>query len=128
MDPSPNYPTGGITYSTNLERMSYVYVAPAFGSVWSIDVDDNTTAATEAAYLAFIGQNADHILVADTTNANRPKADPQLHITGHATTNTLHWRIIDYSQSVGMDFSGKFVSLHVEVNITGEGPFTPLGT
>ena len=128
MDPSAYYPTGGITYSTNLERMSYVWVCPVFGNLWSLDCDDNTTATTEAAYVALLGENVEHILAVDTTNANRPKADPFLHITGHATTNTFHWRIVDYSMSVGQDFSGKNVSLIVQANVTSEAPFTALGT
>ena len=108
---------GGTTGGTLISRQSRVMVIPVEQYVWEIDVDENTTATTYAAYQAFIGENADHTCVADVTNASRPKANPRLDISGHNTTNSLGWRIVGISDSLeNADFTGTNVKLHVVCN------------
>ena len=114
MQPTNKY-TGGTTYSTLLERQSYVWVVPVAGQIFEIDCDDNVTATTEAGYYAFIGENTDMVLTADTTNASDPKATPQLDISLHNTT-ALQWRIVDIAPRVNQDFSGNYVKLRVQIN------------
>jgi len=116
MTPSNRLP-GATTGGGILERKSRVLVTPVKAGYWECDVDDNSTATTEAAYLAFIHENVDHTCVGDTTDANRPKADPRLDISGHATTNTLGWRIMGISKTLeNVDFSGTNVKLIVDCN------------
>lgn len=108
---------GAATGGGILARKSRALVVPVLSYIWECDVDENTTATTEAAYLAFIGENVDHVCVADVSNATRPKADPRLDISGHATTHTLGWRIVGYSKSAeNADFSGTNVKLWVVCN------------
>jgi len=116
MTPASRLP-GATTGGGLLERKSRVLVVPVEEGWWEIDVDENTTATTEAAYLAFIFENADHTCVGDVTNASRPKADPRLDISGHNTTNTLGWRIQGISKTMeNQDFSGTNVKLIVSCN------------
>lgn len=119
---------GATAYSTNLDRQSIVEIIPAVGNIFAIDVDENTTATTKAAYQAFIGENADHVLVADTSDANNPKSDVQLDISGHAVTQGLQWRIVGILEKVNTDFSGDNVTLLVEVNESEEPPGSILTT
>lgn len=116
MTPTSRLP-GATTGGGLLERKSRVLVVPVQEGLWECDVDENTTATTEAAYLAFIFENVDHTCAGDTTNASRPKADPRLDISGHNTTNTLGWQIMGISKSLeNMDFSGTNVKLIVKCN------------
>lgn len=128
MQPRNKHIGGSGAYSTNLERQNFVLVIPVVGQMFEIDMFDNTTATTEAAYYAFIGENADMKLTADTTNANDPKADPTLDIATHATTSTLQWRIWDISPRVNHDFTGKNVKLRVVCNKVQQAPFNTTGT
>lgn len=101
-------------YGSNLTRQTKVAVVPIDQGYWEIDVDDNTTATTLAGYQAFVNENVNHIL----KTGSEPLADPMLHITGHATTNTLLFRIANISNSVeNKDFSGKYVKLIVKANV-----------
>lgn len=119
---------GGTTYSTLLERQTFIWGCPVAGQVFEIDCDDNSTFTTEATYYAAIGENADFVLTADTTNASDPKAVPQLDISTHATTNTLQCRIIDISQTrANQDFSGNYVKLYVTFNKVSQAPFNTTG-
>lgn len=112
-----NYLPGATTGGGVIDRQSRALVIPVESCLWECDVDDNTTATTFAAYQAFIGENVDHVCVADTTNASRPKANPKLDISGHATTNSLGWEIVAVSQSLeNQDFSGTGVKLIVKCN------------
>jgi len=115
------------TYSTNFERQTFMNVVPVVGSVFEIDCDDASTFTTEATYLAAIGENADFVLTADTTNANDPKATPQLDISTHNTTSTLQCRIEDIAQQVNTDFSGNYVKLYVTFNKVQQAPYNTTG-
>ena len=107
---------GGTTWGTVEERRSYVYVYPAENWIFEVDVDDNVTATTRAAYQAFVGENCTHTCVGDTTSA---EARPLLDISLHATTAGLVWRIVDISDSMyNQDYSGTRVKLLVQANIT----------
>jgi hypothetical protein len=116
MTPTNRLP-GGTTGGSNITRQSRVLVVPVENNIFEVDVDDNTTATTYAGYQAFIGENADHVCVADLTNTSRPKANPKLDISVHATTNTLGWRIVGISDTAeNQDFSGTGVKLLVMCN------------
>lgn len=126
MQPRNKHTGGSGAYSTNLERQNFVYVIPVVGQVFEIDCDDAVTATTEAGYYAFIGENTDMVLTADTTNANDPKATPQLDISLHNTT-ALQWRIVDIAPRVNQDFSGNYVKLRVVCNKLQQVPGTTTG-
>lgn len=127
MQPSNKFISGSGAYSTNFSRQSWMNVIPVVDQVFEIDCDENTTATTYAAFLAFFGENADFILVADTTNAADPKADPKLDISSHNTTNTLQCRIKDVSRKVYQDYSGTNVSLEVVFNKVQQAPYNTTG-
>jgi len=113
----------GTAYGSVLERQSYVLVYPAAGHIWEIEVDDATTATTEAGYTALIGENCDHRL----TTGSEPKTNCLLDISTHVAT-TAQWRIHNISQSVAnQDFSGAYVRLYVTCNETQLAPFVTAG-
>ncbi len=108
----PNGATGGGI----LERRTLLGVIPAKGNTFEIDVNDATTATTEAAYQAFCGENAEHVCVRALNNGNYA-AFPKLAIAGHAVTAGLGWRILRISKTqMNKDFSGANVKLLVTVN------------
>jgi hypothetical protein len=111
-------------YGSNLERQSFVTIHLAQGAIFEIDADDNVTATTQAAYTAFIGENADVNNVGDTVNQT---VNPQLDISTHATTNTLVWRIVDISPRVDLDYTGKFMKLLVTANVVQDAPYQTTG-
>jgi hypothetical protein len=99
-------------------RRPYVGVVPAKAGMWEIDCDDNTTATTLAAYVALIGENANHDVPGNTTDGT---ADPFLRIAGAATDDQLGWRIEGVSKTLeNKDFSGLYVKLLVNVNDSQE--------
>lgn len=113
---------GGTTY-TLLEEASLIYVIPVEGCRWECDVDDAVTATTEAAYLALVGENVDHVL----TTGMEPRANPMLDISVNPTT-TAQWRIVDISQTAeNRDFSGAYVKLLVEANEGSAPVYTATG-
>ena len=104
-----------ISWGTNLARQSTVHVVPVTAGIWEIDCDDATSATTEAAYQAFIGENADFVL-AGASGATY--ATPRLDISTHATTGSLVWRIVGVSPTaMNQDFSGNYVKLLVRANL-----------
>lgn len=108
---------------TGLERQSKLLVIPAEAGIWEIDVDDNVTATTEAAYQAFVNENCDHTLA----GAVAPFVNPMLDIAQHVTT-TAQWRIVGVSPSAdNRDFSGAYVKLLVRVNEGASPTFTASG-
>lgn len=115
IDPHAFLP-GGATGGGIFERQSRVLVVPANAGTWSLQVDDKTTATTEAAYQAFIGENVIHVCAGDGTTGY---AAPQIDISSHATTATLEWRIvgIDPTES-NADFAESNVSLLLQVNFS----------
>lgn len=113
----------GVVYGTNLERQSNLLVVPAEGNVFEVDADDNVTATTQAAYQAFVGENADF-----NYTAVAPKAFPRLDISTHIAATALQWRIVGISPSLeNQDFSGANVKLLVTVNIPQAAPFLQIG-
>jgi hypothetical protein len=105
-----------LAWGTNLARQSRVLYVPVHTAVWAIQVDDATTATTEAAYQAFIGENCEHIL---TGASGETRVKPKLDISQHATTNTFLWKIIGLSQTAqNQDYSGANVELYVISNGT----------
>lgn len=126
MQPRNKHIGGSGAYSTNLERQNYVIVIPVVGQIFEIDCDDASTATTEAAYYALIGENTDMILAADVTNANDPKATPQLDISLHNTT-ALQWRIEDLAPRVNTDYSGNYVKVRVSCNKPQQAPYFTTG-
>lgn len=113
-----------IAWGTVLERQSKLLVVPADAGIWEIDCDDATTATTEAAYQAFIGENCDHTLA----GASGTKLNPRLDISAHGTA-TQQWRIVGISPTVNnRDFSGLYVKLLVKVNEGQQSTFTATGT
>lgn len=127
MQPRNFFASGSGVYSTNYSRQSWMNVIPVVDQVFEVDCDENTTAILYATYLSYFGENADMILVADTTNAADPKADPKLDISSHNTTNTLQWRILDVSRKVYQDYSGTNVSLQVTCNKVQQAPYNTTG-
>lgn len=112
----------GLAYGTNLDLQSKLYFIPAEAAVWAIQVNDNSTATTKAAYQAFVGENCSHIFTATAGLALTPK----LNISTHATTATLDWRIVGLgSDTNNVDYSGNNVELYVICNrpqrLTGAG-------
>lgn len=117
MKPSRNLP-GGTTGGGLLERQSRILVVPASAGVWEIDVNNNTSYTTEAAYQAAIGENANHVCVGVQANS---EADPRLDATSVNTTNTLTWRIVGISNNESnQDFTGENVKLYVRINVSQE--------
>lgn len=111
-----------IAYGTNLDLQSKVFYVPAEAAVWRIQVNDATTATTEAAYQAFIGENCSHI---HTALSGGLALTPKLNISTHAATAALDWRIVGIPDRALQDFSGANVELEVTCNrpqtFTGAG-------
>jgi hypothetical protein len=117
---------GGTTWTTE-ENRSKVLVVPFGRNLWEVDCDDKTTATTAAAYRLFIGENCDMTYLLDTTDADRPKANPMLDISDHGTA-TKSFRIQNISgTALNQDFSGLYVKLIVSVNESQEAPFVTTG-
>lgn len=111
-----------IAYGTNLELQSKIYYVPAEAAVWRIQVNDNTTATTLAAYQLLVGINCSHI---HTAASGGLALTPKLNISTVATTATLDWRIVGIPDPTIQDFSGANVELEVICNrpqsFTGAG-------
>ena len=124
MRPTDALPSG-VSWGTNLARQSKVLVVPVHLGLWEVDCDDSSTATTEAAYQAFIGENCDHAFVG---NATTLKVHPRLDISTHATADG-QWRIMKISGDVAnKDFSGNYVKVVVAANEVTLGPaFTATG-
>ncbi len=101
-----------LAWGTNLARQSRVYYIPADTAIWAVQVDEATTATTQAAYEAFIYENCRMIL---TGASGETRAKPKLDISTHATTNTFPWKIIGLSPN-NQDYSGANVELLVISN------------
>lgn len=111
-----SYLPSGTAYTLE-ETTSKLIVAPFGDSIWEIDADDAVTATTLAAYRAFVGENADFVYSRDTSNSDKPRANPLLDISTHAATAALHFRIVGVSKTrENADFSGANVKLLVQLN------------
>lgn len=105
-------------YGTNYERETFIYCVPVSHYIFEVDCDTSGSNTTYANYRTLIHNNVNHVNTGDTTNV---RANPQLAISGAATTNTLQWRIVDISPSQeNADFAGKYVKLLVTANISQE--------
>lgn len=129
MQPRDKHISGSGAYSTNFERQNFVYLIPFAGQLFELDCDDAVTATTYAAYLAFIGENCDMVLAADTTNAGDPRVTSQIDIATHAAaTATLQLRLEGISDTLeNRDFSGNYVKLYVSANVTQQAPYYTTG-
>lgn len=112
------------TYGSNLSRQSRARVILARDQIFEIDADEATTATTQAAYEAFVGENAEWV-------AGTPIGDQsgtQLDISGHATTNTLSVRILNIPNKENQDFAATGVKLSVEFNLIQDSTASATGT
>lgn len=120
MQPTSVLP-GGTVYGTNFTRQSFALVVPIQSGIWSINVDENTTATTYAAYLALVGQRVDFV----NTNATATEAGPRIDISGHATTVTHRFTIYGLSPSQNdLDYSAVDMSILVTANGYADAPNT----
>ncbi len=114
---------GGTTYTTLLDRQSFVMVQPVNDMIFEVDCDDAVTATTFLTYQALIGENCDHAY----TVGSEPISDCNLDISDHKTA-TAQWRIVDISPTMNnRDFSGAFVKLLVTCNESTFPPFSTSG-
>lgn len=102
-----------IAYGTNLDLQSKIYYVPAEAAVWRIQVNDNTTATTLAAYQLLLGLNCSHI---HTAASGGLALTPKLNISTAAATATLDWRLVGIPDVGMQDFSGANVDLEVTCN------------
>lgn len=117
-----SYLPGGVTWA-NKQQQSRVGVVPFGRNIWEIDC--NTALANEAAFQLLIGANCDMIHVPDTSNADKPRANPFLNISTANTTATLAFRIFGISKSMdNVDFSGT----NVKLLVVGNQIFDPMST
>lgn len=110
------------TYGSVIQRQSLLRVIPVRGQLFRIPVDENTTATTLAAYLAFVGENVDWAV----GTASGDEAGCQLDISTHATT-AEDCRIENVPDRELQDFASTGVSLVVSFNLiqsTGSGSTT----
>jgi hypothetical protein len=104
-----------VAWGTALSRQSYVYVIPVTAGLWEIDVDDNTTATTQALYQDMVGENVNYIL---TGASGEKRAKPKLDISNQAVTNTLVCQIENVPPPpCNRDFGGANVKLQVSFNL-----------
>ena len=118
-----NFIDSGATYPSR-EMANYVLAVPVSMGTWEVEADDNTTATTEAAYEAMIGENVDHIL-----EGGDGRLSPRLDVSTRGTGNTLMWRVVGISTNLrNQDFSGANVALLVRANRSQESWSSPTGT
>lgn len=123
MTPTSRLP-GGTSGGGLFERKSAALVVPARSGVWEADFIPATALATQATFEAWVGENIDHVIVADVSNASAPKANPKL--SGAHAAATAQWRIWGVSGYLdNQDFAGNFVKFLVVVN---EGQETASGS
>lgn len=106
----PNANVGG-----SIPRANRVMVIPVKDAIFEIDCDDASTATTEAAYQAFVGECCDHYNTRATING-RYQLDPKLDISTHGTSGG-QWLILGISKTAeNRDFAGNYVKLRVTAN------------
>ena len=114
----------GTSY-TAADRASYVAVVPVQGQVFAICCDDAVSATTQAAYEAFVHENADHVF---QPSASTKRANPLLDVSTHASS-AAQWRIVAVSTVVNQnkDFTGNYVELEVMASEVQDSPFVVAG-
>jgi hypothetical protein len=111
--PGKNKLVPGGTAWTGLPNQTLVQVAPVLGRIFEVDVDEATTATTEATYQSYRGENADIIYVPVLNTA----ANPRLDISTHNTTAALQCNIVGISPTQdNQDFAGLWVKLLIQFN------------
>ena len=115
---------GGTTWGTNYDRISVVHVIPVAGQIFEAVADDGTSIITLANWIAALGENVNLSInpVAGTTLAN-----PKVAIAGHATTNTLNWRLWSLTGNVDADVTVINYPLYISANYAQQPPYTILG-
>jgi hypothetical protein len=111
------------TYGSNLERQSKVAIYLMEGNLFECICDDATTATTQAAYTAFIGENLDLSMNGVSGDLN---AYPKLDISSHATADG-QLRIVNLSYRPNIDYSGANVPLIVTGNEVQQAPDVTVG-
>lgn len=104
------------SYDTLIERQSMARIIRPRGQLFRATCDENTTATTLAAYLAFVGENVEW---AAGTNV-QDEAGSVLDISGHAVTDTLSVRIENIPDRELQDFTATGVSLLVSFNLISD--------
>lgn len=107
------YLPASTTWGSVRERKSLVRVILARDAIFEVDVDDATTATTEATYQALVGENCDH--VAGTGSTATGQSGYKLDISTHVATEA-QWRIIGLSTQPGIDWSGSNAKVLVEAS------------
>ena len=120
MTPTNKFVSGSGVYGTNLDRMSYMWVIPMDGQIFEACCDD-AAQTTEAAYLAFIGENANLVFARNTTNANDTSITSLIDISSHAAS-ALQVRLLDLSPRINEDYTGLYVQYKITVNNTQSAP------
>lgn len=105
------------TYGSVLERQSLLRIIPVKGQIFEVDANDGTTATTQAAHQAFVGENAEWVA---GTNVN-DQSGAQLNISTHATTNTLSVRIHGLGTNPDQDYAAVGVKYLVYFNLVQDG-------
>lgn len=107
------YLPASTAYSTNLSRKSVLRIISAADAVFEADTSA-ATATTEAAWIAFMGENCDIVATAGTTGNG---------LSGHCIDDSSHaasskqLRLLEVAQPVGgQDFASARVKLLVKVN------------
>jgi hypothetical protein len=115
-----------VAYGTDLTKQTLVTVIPAVGQLFAIN--GSAAVASQAAALADVGENADHILTATADSDGNNTLNPQL-VIGSASTSTQQWRIEGVSRSAdSQDFDATGLEWIVTVNETGQAPHDTTGT
>lgn len=123
MRPGTNLPSG-VTYGTNFERQSFVYVIPTGGQIFEIDADA-TTLNTMALIIDAYNNNYDMQLAGVAANLS---VNPMLHMAAGGGTATAGWRLLRLSDTVeNQDITGLYVKFLVTVNEAKMPPFSAVG-
>lgn len=102
-----------VTWGTNVSRQSRAYVVPVRGQVFRVTCDDATTATTQLAYEALVGENCEFA----TGTATGDRSGLLLDISTHNTTNTITCRIEGVPDRELTNFAGTGVELDVIFNV-----------
>jgi hypothetical protein len=102
-----------VTYGSVMSRQSIARVVPVRSQVFRISCDDATTATTQAAYEALMGENCEFA----TGTASGDRSGLLLDISTHNTTNTITCRIEDVPDKDITNFAATGVELEVIFNV-----------
>jgi hypothetical protein len=116
------------TYSGGLgsDTQSVIRIVPALGALFEVDANA-ATVTTLANWMAMIGENVD-LAAGAGGNTTTGMSSMTVASAGHATTNTLAFRIEDVSQRFDNDPATVNFKLLVSVNLCQDVPYVILGT